>query len=79
MRIIIKPDHKLRAKRRYSFIGVMGILFAIQAGRELCTYSSNETWENVLALTGVLACTTIACIAFWKYRKLIQDGNKKTY
>lgn len=79
MRITIKPNHKLRAKRRYSFIGVMGILFAIQAGRELCNYSSNETWENVLAFTGILVYTTIACIAFGKYRKLIKDENKKTY
>lgn len=78
MRIEIKPDRQIKAKRRYSLIGAMGVLFAIQLGRELCDYASHDTWENILILIGGLTCATIGCIALWKYSKLRKDKNRKT-
>ena len=52
MRYNIKPDYHIKAKRGYLAASYIELFLALQAGMVLWHFSSNETWRNVLAITG---------------------------
>jgi cobalamin biosynthesis protein CbiG len=77
MRYNIKPDYHIKAKRGYLAAFYIELFLALQAG--MVHFSSNETWKNVLAITGGAICLCLAGLAYWKYCKLVQNSEKETY
>ena len=79
MRYNIKPDYHIKAKRGYLEAFYIELFLALQAGMVLWHFSSNETWKNVLAITGGAICLCLASLAYWKYCKLVQNSEKETH